>query len=117
MEGRGRALRLAVLAAGRRLLLLDAAIDPAGPPRAEIGRRILGKEKRKRKEVDCLPKKEREQEKKSRLAHTLSFLLDLFLLLVPLGLSRFFCFAAPGKGSLPDQRKRGSPSFIGFCYS
>ena len=116
MEGRGRALRLAVLAAGRRLLLLDAAIDPAGPPRAEIGRRILGKEKRKRKEVDYLPKKEREQ-KKIETRSTLSFLLDLFLLLVPLGLSRFFCFAAPGKGSLPDQRKRGSASFIGFCYS
>ena len=51
MGGALRRGRDALAAAGRRLLLLVVldSIGPAGPPRAEIGRRIARKEKEEEK--------------------------------------------------------------------
>jgi len=86
MEGRGGALRrLALAAAGRRfLLLLLDSIGRAGPPRAEIGRRIERRKREKEKER----KKVNVEAKKSAVPLSTLF----FARPLPLPLGAFFVF-------------------------
>ena len=87
MEGRGGALRrLALAAAGRRfLLLLLDSIGRAGPPRAEIGRRIRREEKGRRRKKE---KKVKVEGKKSAVPLSTLF----FARPLPLPLGAFFVF-------------------------
>ena len=113
MEGRGGALRrLALAAAGRRfLLLLLDSIGRAGPPRAEIGRRI---ERRKRE-------KEKERKKESKIRGEKIGLAALHSLLRSTSSSSSWRFLRlRGVLSrrqrpvvLPDRRIVESSSFIG----
>ena len=115
MEGGGGALRLA-LAAGRRLFLLLDCIDPAGPPRAEIGRRISGRqEKRKERKAKSGLLKEREARKKSRRS---PLSCDLFFPFLLLRLFVFRVFLLPRQQTKqrlsPARRKR---RFLNCCPS